>query len=301
MLHSAFLYPGSGCTVELPLPGTHTTVPVAGEIVRCVHMQGLIHELGIKFARPIDARAYLDTSPDSGFAFEKVDPSSLSGMIVCLEDSKLDQKLIQHYLRTTRIRVKFAETAKAAVEAIGPDCDLVLCDQGVHEGKGLQAVAYIQKQHPELPVLLMSNDTGSEIRRAASELQINAFLKKPIVPDMLLQALSEFLLLRQMFGRGPRQAAGGRSHASVPGAVATEMNSAAEKMERAMADDDAMSAYVAVMQVKSTAPAAGLDTVARLADQAAAALGKTMSATASKSELESLISACKRAATGVAA
>ena len=52
-LHGGFLYVGSKCSLQLSAPATDPIV-VSGEIVNCRHVDGILHEVSVKFEKPID-------------------------------------------------------------------------------------------------------------------------------------------------------------------------------------------------------------------------------------------------------
>lgn len=298
-LHSAFVYPGSPCAVDLPGPNGSAT-RVAGEVVRCVHVQGLVHEIGIRFAHPIDARAYVGASlPGDAFAFERVDAESLSGRVVCAEDSKLDQKLIQHYLRGSQVRLVFASSAAAALDAVGNDCDLLICDQDLESGRGVEVIASLRERYPQMPVVMLTGRSDPEASRRASELRVNAFLRKPVEAEQLLRAMSEFLLLRQMFGAQRPSPRSARSTGETSRFL-HEVGGAIPKLEQAIRQDDAMSAYAIALRFKTAASDAGLEALGRAAAAAAEAIGQTMSAKQSQDQIACLIDVCRRAAAAAA-
>lgn len=62
-LHGGFLYAGSRCAIQLSGPKIEP-VYVSGEIVSCRHIEGLLHEVGVKFVMPIDPGLYINISKD---------------------------------------------------------------------------------------------------------------------------------------------------------------------------------------------------------------------------------------------
>jgi hypothetical protein len=71
-LHGNFIYTGTRCVVML-LTRRGVSTPCTARVVRCRHIQGKVHGLGIKFDRPLDnlddylacpAGAAAATSPD---------------------------------------------------------------------------------------------------------------------------------------------------------------------------------------------------------------------------------------------
>ncbi len=57
-LHGGFLHTGSRCTLRLG-PQLKETVEIAGEIVNCRHIQGILHEVSVKFDRAIDPSLFV--------------------------------------------------------------------------------------------------------------------------------------------------------------------------------------------------------------------------------------------------
>ena len=53
LLHGVFVYPGSACNITLrPLSGEAVEIP--GEVATCRWVSGRVHEIGVKFAEPIE-------------------------------------------------------------------------------------------------------------------------------------------------------------------------------------------------------------------------------------------------------
>ncbi len=65
-LHGGFLHTGSRCTLRLG-PQHKETKGITGEIVNCRHVQGLLHEVSVKFDRAIDPSLFvqIDESQDA--------------------------------------------------------------------------------------------------------------------------------------------------------------------------------------------------------------------------------------------
>ena len=62
-LHGNFLYPGSGCKMELR--GKDGLIhSITARIARCEHVTGRVHDVGIEFEKPIDVSAFIDVAAD---------------------------------------------------------------------------------------------------------------------------------------------------------------------------------------------------------------------------------------------
>ncbi len=68
-LHGGFLYTGSRCALRLG-PQLKGTMEIGGEIVNCRHIQGLLHDVSVKFDRAIDPSLFvqIDESQDAALS-----------------------------------------------------------------------------------------------------------------------------------------------------------------------------------------------------------------------------------------
>jgi len=63
-LHGNFLYPGSTCTLELRGKDGKTHC-ISAKLMRCDHVTGRVHDVGIKFIKAIDVALYIDIAADT--------------------------------------------------------------------------------------------------------------------------------------------------------------------------------------------------------------------------------------------
>ncbi len=296
VLHSAFIYPGSPCIAHLPRTGGGTNA-VPGVIVRCVHVMGMIHEIGIRFNSNIAAGEYVDNDPMAGqYSLELVEPESLTGTLLCVEDSGLDQKLIQHYLRGTNIRIRMAENAQQAAEAARDGCDIVLCDYHVGDRSGEEVVAAVRDALPTVPVIVVTADSSPATMERIRKMPVDAFLAKPFTDSMLQRALGEFLIARSdRAANAP--SIGGKVAADLQAELAKDLAEFQRKLEVSITENDATACYVLCQQLGATAHSLNLNAMAKMAQDASSSLAKTMSIPQSEKQVRELIAACgKRAA-----
>jgi hypothetical protein len=52
LLHRQMLYPAEQCRIVLPLPDNRSLL-VRARVMRCRFIQGILHEIGVRFERPI--------------------------------------------------------------------------------------------------------------------------------------------------------------------------------------------------------------------------------------------------------
>ncbi len=197
VLHGAYVHPGTACTVLVPHPGPGAA-PLEGRVVRCTHRSGLIHEVGIRFDRPIDVRRFIAQSPFSdAFCLESVDPSSLGGCVVYIDDSPSDHRIVRHLLRDTGVRLRAAETAREGLAMIEEGCDLILCGLRAADGPGLEVAKAARARGIRTPVIALVTEKTAPVRRAVIDVRADAVLQKPPQQALLLRAIGEFLIVRR--------------------------------------------------------------------------------------------------------
>ena len=100
-IHNAYLHPGTKCRIALPHP-QHGHKQIDGQVVRCHHRSGMIHEIGIAFKEPIDVREFIRADPLADcFSLERVKPEELTGTIMVVDASEIDRRIYKHFLRET--------------------------------------------------------------------------------------------------------------------------------------------------------------------------------------------------------
>jgi CheY-like chemotaxis protein len=284
ILHNTYLYPNSTCVVMLPrVKGGVAAIP--GVIVRCAHVQGMVHEVSIRFDKQIQAEEFVERDPlSSQFTLETVAPEALVGTVLYVDESALDQKLIQHYVRATNLCVRAAADAAQAAAVAREGCDVVLCNHSTGTGDAGTVIKAVREVLPDVPIVVVTADTSATALTRVRQLGVPAFLPKPFNDVQLLQALGEFLLMRS-----PRPG-------DAPTGGVDDLTSALadfpRRLEASLRDEDAMAGYMLCQQIGSTARSLRMATLARLAEAASTRLAATMSTTDSEQQLRELMAAC---------
>lgn len=194
LLHNAYIHPKSECIVTLPYPDG-TTVEVLGRIARCIHRGGVIHEVGVNFIHPIDARAFVTTDPFSNpFSLEKVDTSALSGSVVVIEHEAVDRHIIKHFLRETPLRPEVVSTLAEGL-AVCDHADVILLSAALPDTPVKEAVLALRDAGYTNALVLLAPDSSPSSRMRLGGLPVQAIVTKPLSPDVLIRALGELLLL----------------------------------------------------------------------------------------------------------
>jgi DNA-binding NtrC family response regulator len=103
--------------------------------------------------------------------------------ILIVEDEKTFQLTLMDGLRSYEkdFRVLNAENGRIAKDILETlPVDLVVTDLKMAEMDGLELLSYIRKNHPYMPVIVMTAFGNSELENWLKSLGVFAYLEKPI-------------------------------------------------------------------------------------------------------------------------
>lgn len=295
VLHSSYLHLGSKVRLMLPSPAGVESA-IEGTVCRCQHVRGVIHEIGIKFARRIEARDYLRADNRvNRFSLERVDPDRLQGTVVHIDDSPMDRRLVQHYLRGTQLRLRQTDDADEALRWLNEGCDLALVDADLGPGRP-DGIAFLRRARGAgftAPMVLLAADIDVSAA-LPGDAQAEATLGKPLSQDLLLRAIAEYLLLG--VGAGPMYPSLPSDHPNLAllDGFLMDLRTTAAALQTTIDQNDYLRARSLCSSIMGTAPAMGYAGLAASAEQAAIALAKTGSVREAQPMIRALIAACDR-------
>lgn len=267
-LHSSYLHVNTPVMVTLP-HRTLGSVKVEGTLVRCRHVKRHIHDIGVRFKSQLNLRDFLEIDTlAQAFSCEKVDPTQVKGVLLIVAEYKIERGYIQSMLRETSMDFLSASTIAEGVATACKGCDIIVCDDTFETGSGAEFISKARESGVRCPIIIMSADRSPEGRARLRAANASGFIEKPIVADLLLRAMAEFLV--------------------VPGADAADMNPLTSTLPfnsplaaladdfvgdlRACADDveklaksgDVATLRKKVLRVAGAAPALGFEPIAKL-------------------------------------
>jgi CheY-like chemotaxis protein len=191
VLHGGFLYPGSECQVVLRRhDGAEETL--IAQVVRCRHITGRIHEVGLRFRTTVNPTAFvkLDSS-DMALQAADVSPADLRGRVLYLDDSEVDQRLVAHHLAESAIRLTAVANCDAANAAMTAQVmDIVMCDVNLGGEDGVAAIRGMRQGGFAGPIVLVTAETGQAPISSALEAGATHQLAKPFTKEQLLDLMT---------------------------------------------------------------------------------------------------------------
>ncbi len=131
----------------------------------------------------------------------KLAPNLSHYRILCVDDSKINQKVAQFMLQKMGYTVDIAANGKDAIESICSfPYDLVLMDIQMPEMDGLEATKAIRSlpqdsygTRNEIPIIGLSGISRKGIHEICLKAGMSDFLTKPIRKERLLEAIKRHL------------------------------------------------------------------------------------------------------------
>lgn len=295
VLHSAFLHAGTKCSLELPHP-VKGTQAIVGQVVRCDHRQGMVHEIGVKFNDAIHALEFVEAEEFTDcFSMERVEPDTLHGTLVHVEDSAMDQKVVKHFLRETNVRVRPAESASEAEALIMEGCDLVLCSLHLPDMDGPDLLKKMRDLGVRVPWITITSDASDEARSRVQTSATNAFLAKPIDQALLLRAVAEYLMIGRDRTTLHSTLEPDDPAIALVDAYVDELRACAQKLDEVLKAEDLKETRRLCLTLKGNAATFGFGEIGRLAETAVEVIDRTASIAESLPACRAIVGACQRA------
>lgn len=300
VLHSAFMYPGSKCTVALPsrTGSEHEPIVMTGKIARCIHREGMIHEIGIMFDEPIDASKFVAKLMPTHAGSEIASAAKLTGTVLQIDASPVDRRLIEYFLSVTKIKLISVGGFEEAKKLATGQLDLILTEMLLPDGKVQDFVRWIRNQCVATPIALHTATPVAQVRQQMQTLEVQGLLTKPVEKDALLAAMIEFLSAPKSRKIVQKSRALDKADPNVKEIVnlfRSELETIVASIEKAAKENDSMSIYAMALRLSGTAPTLGFEQLGKIAGRTAELVAATMSCEESADQIRALIESCRGA------
>ncbi|MEM7623270.1 MAG: response regulator [Planctomycetota bacterium] len=289
VLHSAFVYPDTTCTVALS-SNEGANLAISGKVTRCVHLRGVVHELGIMFDEEIDPRRVVEADVMEGrLSYEKVEPNSIEGSVIVAEPLPGDVQAIRRAVRRTRAEMIEVDSGKAAIEEAKKGARVIISAFDLPDMTGGELATNVRDAGLSTAVIVTSNEDGWRIQRGLEGHPVATFLKKPLEIEPIFRALAEFCALNEE----DADQDGGLDARAV---FCEQSATTAVQLERAAASEDAMQVYTVAERMAETAPKLGFTELGEVASTVAEKLSENLVFDEARDEVGQLIELCKNLA-----
>jgi CheY-like chemotaxis protein len=117
--------------------------------------------------------------------------------VLVVDDSRMDRRLVGALLRDTpELSIEFANDGSEALQQIQADMpDLVITDYLMPEMDGLELLLRISREHPLLPVVLMTGHGSEEVAWQAARSGARAYVPKSSLAKLLPGIVDQLMTL----------------------------------------------------------------------------------------------------------
>jgi len=298
VLHSAYVHTGTACTVLLPRVD-EKTILVRGKIVRCTHLRGMIHELGINFEQSIDIKMLMKAGPFSdSFSLERVDPAELTGTLLYIDESAADRRLLRHYLRSSNLSITTADSGAAGIARATDGFDLIITEYNLSDLEPGAIIKELRDRSVKTPIIIVTADTVSATPIRANQVSAQAYIAKPMDASMLCRAIAEFLKLGEVGNAALSYMctlASDHPNAVLVDDYVNDLHDLAKVLDDGVQRNDYKQCWAKSAEVKGTAPALGFAGIAELAEKAMKMMVASSSVEDATMDLRRLVKACELA------
>jgi len=168
---------------------------IAGTVQHCALIHRTIHLVGIKFASKIFPKLYLDPADWAALGeTTAVNPQTLQGTVLHLDDEELDRVLLGHFLKGTKLGLLSAATLEEAKALLAKNpVDCLLLDLNMKETTGEKAVPLLREAGYTGPIAALTAETDATRLKAIQGAGVVAVLGKPYDAASLLSLISTSL------------------------------------------------------------------------------------------------------------
>ena len=198
-LHGGFVYEGTCCRTIL-LTAAGEPLVRDGQAVRCRHVRGHVHEVGLRFEKVIDPERFVasrDAQAEEPAASEAVDSQALpglSGRVMYVDASADSRALFEYVVGDSGITRHVVSDAIEALQHAGSvTFDLVLTEVALPEMTGLELVQALREAGCQAPVVAMTAEEVGSAKACGFDNGFAEYLFKPLSAEVLLPTLARYL------------------------------------------------------------------------------------------------------------
>jgi DNA-binding response OmpR family regulator len=192
ILHSNFMYNGTCVTVDL-IDINGNIVSKYGEVTRCEHRGGRVHEIGIKFDEEIALRNFLSHNEDILLhARERVNPEDMNIKLLVYSEETEFSSLMRQFLLPSNLCYTFAKSTDETMEKF-KEQDMLLFRVDSTAIAIPQLVRTIRDNGFENPIILVGHPKSSIDLHVVNACGADMVIPWPSDEQTMLCSIGEFI------------------------------------------------------------------------------------------------------------
>jgi CheY-like chemotaxis protein len=193
-LHGSYLHVDSRCQVNLRTKSGEL-LSMSGRVCRCRHVQGRVHEVGMRFDQPVDVSLFADncvTVAEGDQASSEL--PKLRGRLLYVEDVKDEQELLEYHLKRLGVECRVVAHPQEAMRQLADhDFSLVMTAMELPGMSGAELAQAIRQAGYTGPIIATTADATEQVQQQALDGGCTAVLGRPYRFDQLVALLGDHL------------------------------------------------------------------------------------------------------------
>ncbi|MBO6740464.1 MAG: PilZ domain-containing protein [Phycisphaerales bacterium] len=288
LLHSNFIYPGTRLSSTITkLDGT--SHPFTGEVRRCEHRGGVVHEIGVKFDYPIRVQEFIQSDLfERELSVERVNPNDINGSILAIGPSLRADAM--DVLRRTNINDTFIANASQIKDHDLDEYHLLLIAMDAGEMSGPELTRVLRERGYLRPIILVGDATQSVQKQQIYYSDADLFVQTPIDEIVLLRALAEYLTQDW----SPEQLQNIRSLRDGKNLdiLRDQLRTLGDTLRNQCESADAVKAYITLASIRNLATVLGIKSLQSAAHEICDLIADSGDLTSNKNLLDSVYAGC---------
>jgi len=178
-INLGYLHIGSRCELQL-VTTDNAWVDVQATVVRCRHVAGLMHEVGLRFDHPVEEDLFVSRS--------------LAASILLVDEDEVQARLTEHVLGKAGAEVVRTGLAAEAMKLLAERAfDLVLLDIEVPGISGPQVAQKVREKGVAIPIIIFTANDDPSVREECLAAGCSEVLIKPLGRTELIDTVASFL------------------------------------------------------------------------------------------------------------
>lgn len=274
---------------------------VRGLVTQCDLVKSAYHLVGVKFEQPIFPKLYIDPS-EWGELDEHttIDPATLTGKVLHLDDQEMDRVLLAHFLKGTKIELTSVGTLPEALEAVKKtQFNCFLCDLMLDGTTGEHAITEMRKSGFAGPIAMVTAETSAARLNAARDAGAGAILTKPYDAQKLQSLMSTWLNAADHSNQAIYSSMASNDQ-MIPliEQFARKVHSLADDLQRLAQTEHLEPARNICQTLKGTGGGFGFSELSDVAKEAVQSIDATCSLEESSMQIQRLVTICRRITPG---
>lgn len=193
LLHSGYVHADSRCIVTLAaLNGSEHALNA--RVAHCRHRGGVVHELGVAFDSPVELSEFLKpeqlVEPSQA---KRIDPQALQGVLLSVDASTDDRRLLAEHLKPTRLTLIEGSTltqVATQLDEVDPMQVRALLINAVGSGRKPADLLKEARASFACPVVFLVPDVSPRTRDLMAGAKPDAVLVKPVLQHRLFRTVA---------------------------------------------------------------------------------------------------------------